>query len=276
MKQLRPNRTLRPFGHVSLALGAVAFGVFGAGVLHPGKGLARSTPDAQLEIAPLGGAPLRAHLPDRATAPTIRQASTDTLGADWPAIFGTPPPPQVEEPAPEPQAAAPEEPDPGPFVSEDYRLTGSVLGAGADLAFIRDSGEELIVRQGSILPGGGEVIAVAAGEVRVQHDDGSISLIVPPGTGDDHPVDMQLAEAASEAVSSDPDPSALNDDLSDDEWLNDWDDAWDDAWDRAMQDILDEEWEDEDWDDGWDGQWDDEWDHMVDDDHEPTPEEMGQ
>ena len=267
---------LRPLGHVSSALGAAALGFIAMGMLHPGSGVANSGLVLQPQDIPLSTASLRLDVSEASVVPIIRQASSNTLGSDWPAIFGTPPPPEVEQPEPEPQAAPEEEPDLGPFLSEDFRLTGSVLGAGTDLAFIRGLGEELIVRQGSALPSGGKVIAIAAGEVQVQHDDGSISLIVPPGDGQDRAQDMLLAEAAAEARSSDPDVSAWGDGQSDDEWLNDWDDDWYDESDLPLQDILDEGWDDEDWDYGWDEQWNDASDYMVDDDHEPTREEMGQ
>lgn len=89
------------------------------------------------------------------------------LPTDWPAVFGTIPPP-APEPEPEPEPEVVEKP---PEENTTYYLTGLVAGRGSDSwAMISENDRGLVVRVGDVLIGGETVTAIDASGVWIDYE----------------------------------------------------------------------------------------------------------
>ena len=216
-------------------------------------------------------------LVDHGTVPGIGTEPAEAQPAvaentDWAPAFGTrppvAPPPAVVEPEPAEVIAStpPPEPKAEPESQRhlDYWLTGHILDGDRSLAFVHDGREEQVVRAGSVLSGGEEVIAISAEGVRARYGAEDFVIVVRDDLPQQGRQSGQFQGAAAHNQANPARPVQNNNrrsflhqggpaqagtaaagrhaDLDDDDWGDDeYDDDWDD-WD-------DDDWDDDDWDD---------------------------
>ncbi len=253
-------------GTVILTLCAVAALGFAVMRVVPSSAIFAAEPHASDDHRAVLSA--RGAVPEIVAEPAQAQQEI-TEGADWAPAFGTRPPPApapvIREPEPAAtvtRTVAPPEPEPAPQRHLDYWLTGHIIDGARSLAFVHDGRDEQVVRAGSVLSGGEEVVAISADGVRARFAGEEFMIVVRDDLPQARQQSAQFQGAGAQGAatparqaennnrrsflhqgSSAPASSAMagrNADLDDEDWGDDeYDDDWDD-WD---------DWDDDDWDD---------------------------